>query len=70
MQNWKENRFITAGPELGLEENLIILTDISFWYKHYEELKNWCEENDCQQSGMTVVIPTKELLTIFCLRWG
>lgn len=70
MQNWKENRFIVVSDELGLTEYLIILTDVSFWNHHYEELKDWCDENNCTQQGMTVASNSEQSITAFCLRWS
>lgn len=76
MQSWKEQRFIIAPAYLadGLQESpdahLIVLTDISYWYNHYEELVHWCEEHNCKKEGMTVDIPDHESLTLFCLKWA
>lgn len=69
-QSWKENRFVIAPPELVDTEKLIILTDYHYWADHTDELIAWCKENGAEQQGMTVVIPNKEVLTLFCLRWA
>lgn len=71
MQSWKDQRFVVTPQELlDAGEFLVILTDITFWNDHYEELKDWCDENCCHQQGMTVVADNEQALTAFCLRWS
>lgn len=70
--DWKNNRFIIAPREL-LDYNtkgLIILTDVAYWNSNFELLKDWCDENNCEQVGMTVEIHDTHALTLFCLRWS
>lgn len=69
--DWKNNRFIIAPRELlDHDENLIVLTDTWFWNENFESLKDWCDQNDCEQVGMTVVPRNTHALTLFCLRWS
>jgi hypothetical protein len=65
--SWKVNRFI-VNP-VGDGELIVILTDLDFWNSHYEELKDWCDQNDCTTEGMSVVAENKHALTAFCLKW-
>ncbi len=68
---WKKNRFIiTDTPFTPGFEFVIVLTDIGFWNDNYEHLKDWCDEHLAIQQGMTVEIPNKKVLTLFCLRWA
>lgn len=71
--NWKQNRFVVA-PRFAYDDadvgEMIILTNVAFWVGELDELIDWCKEHDCRLQGMTVEIPTEELLTMFCLRWG
>jgi hypothetical protein len=70
--DWKSNRFVRyPGDEFNVRcVHLIILTDISFWHEHIDELKQWCQDSGCHPEGMTVEIPSDELYTAFCLRWA
>jgi hypothetical protein len=69
--DWKTNRFVkVAADEYNVRcIHLIVLTDIHFWVEHIEELVAWCSEMGCLHQGMTVEIPTDELLTAFYLKW-
>lgn len=70
---WKKQRFVLADkamfPELT-PKHLVILTDVSYFTDHIEEFQAWCEQHKCNTVGMTVEIPTDELLTLFTLRWS
>ena len=67
---WKNNRFVVVPHELlDHDESLIVLTDVSYWNDNFELLKDWCDENDCEQAGMTVKPSNTRALTMFCLRW-
>ena len=69
--HWKNNRFIVVPHELlDHDESLIVLTDISYWNDNFELLKDWCDENNCEQAGMTVEPSNTHALTLFCLRWS
>jgi hypothetical protein len=50
--------------------HIIVLSDIAFWNEHYDELREWCATNGSVVRGMTVDVPNKEVLTLFCLRWN
>lgn len=72
MADFKSRRFIVA-PQHLLDtrgENLVILTDYMFWSQHIDELTSWCNENNSSCSGMAVVMPDPETVTMFCLRWS
>jgi hypothetical protein len=68
LASWKVNRFI-VNPSEDAGELIIILTDIDFWNSHYEELKDWCDQNGCSIEGMSVVAENNHALTAFCLKW-
>ena len=70
--DWKSNKFVRyAGDEFNARcVHLIILTDLSFWTSHLEELDEWCDDTGCTVQGSTVEIPSDELYTAFCLRWA
>lgn len=72
--HWKENKFIIA-PDYVRESNvehlhMIVLTDIGFWADNVDRLSEWCNSHGCKTQGMTVEIPTDDLLTAFCIRWA
>ena len=68
---WKNNRFVVVPHELlDHDESLIVLTDVSYWNDNFELLKDWCDENNCWQAGMTVKPSNTHALTLFCLRWA
>ena len=71
LADWKTNRFIVAGQMLhDYDDHIVVLTDISFWTYNLDNLIEWCNNNNCKQEGMTVLIPTDKLLTMFILRWS
>lgn len=49
---------------------MIVLADYNFWRDHYDELAEWCNDNGATVEGMTVNIPSTEVLTLFCLQWS
>ena len=65
--------FVVADPEvcesLGIPF-IVMLSDIGFWVEHYEALRKWCEQSNCQVMGMTVEIFDAKTLTAFALRWS
>ena len=70
-QHWKDSRFVTVGYDLlDGPETLVILSDISFWSLHEQELEAWCNQYGAVQTGMTVAFPDEKTLTAFCLRWS
>ena len=73
--NWKGNKFVVSTLPQDEQYTLygglvVVLTDIGYWNTHYEELKDWCDENSADTHGMTVTIPNTKVLTAFCLRWA
>lgn len=68
---WKNNRFVVVPHELlDHDESLIVLTDVCYWNDNFELLKDWCDENDYEQAGMTVKPSNTRALTMFCLKWA
>jgi len=72
MHDWKDQRFAFVEESLFPEVpgHIIVLSDIAFWNQHYDELREWCATNGSVVRGMTVDVPNKEVLTLFCLRWN
>jgi hypothetical protein len=71
LAEWKKNKFITVGPELlDDQEILVILTDIAFWSAHEKDLEIWCNQHGASVGGMAVTFPDQKTLTAFCLRWS
>ena len=69
--DWKKNRFIIAPFEImHNNDHIVVLTDIAFWSNKSDELISWCNQYNCTMQGMTVNIPTDDLLTVFCLQWS
>lgn len=70
-KEWKTSKFIVADPALHGEagQHLIIMTDFSYWSFYSDECIAWCYANDCKISGMTILIPSDQLLTAFLLKW-
>lgn len=70
-EGWKKERFVVAGPNLHDYTNhyLVIMTDFGYWTDHADQCTQWCLDHGCEQTGATILIPTDELLTAFCLRW-
>jgi hypothetical protein len=69
---WKRQRFIVAKKYLVLypSGHLMILTDVNYWSENYQSLIEWCDRYGAEHAGMTVTVPSDELLTIFLLRWS
>ena len=72
--NWKQLRFVTVPIDLYdpkvIGENLVILSDASYWSEHYDELIKWCSDNGGEVNGMCVSFSTQHQLTMFILRWS
>lgn len=66
---WDNSKRYIITRNLGLGV-IVVLTDIKFWDTHYEELKDWCDENLAKMQGMTISFPNEKILTLFCLRWS
>lgn len=67
-----ERYVVTSIP--GKEDvHLVMLSDVLYWYDHYDELESWAKENggdNITVRGMVVSIRGDELLTLFLLRWS
>jgi len=66
---WKKDNFVlvyydSAGP------HTVVLTKLSFWVEHIDELTEWCKINGGIVQGMTVSFDTYEQLMMFKLRWS
>ena len=71
MEDFKNNKFIVQEIEDDLYfKHFVVLCDVGYWYTNYEELMNWCDENDSEILGMTVNIPDDKRLFLFILRWA
>lgn len=76
MHDFKKNRFIVTPHYIsnGLPEpvygHLVVLSDVGYWAANVDDLIVWCGETGCKLQGMTIDVPTDELLTLFCLRWS
>jgi hypothetical protein len=71
--DWKTNRFIIADSVLHEDlGHLLILTDYNFWgtEETSDKLLAWCSRNKCKMQGMTLILPTDKLLTMFILEWS
>ena len=69
LADWKTRRFIITGLDIS-PPHIIILCDITYWTENYDEFGSWCNKNGCELSGMTVTIPSDEILTLFIVRWS
>jgi hypothetical protein len=71
MEHWRNNRFVIADNDLiDFEDgNIIILTDVTYWNEHYEELRLWCKLYGAEIRGMTVTC-NDQTVTAFALRWS
>lgn len=73
MADWQSSRFVIAADYIVADLNvrhLIVLTDMRFWSEHADQLAAWCETHGASVSGLTVEIPTDEILSLFVLRWS
>lgn len=63
-------KFIVLDQLLINDGVLVILSDVEFWYKNWEELDRWLAFYNLEpRAGMTLTLPT-EMLTLFSLRWS
>jgi hypothetical protein len=70
-EDWKKSHFVIVDAALIdiTDANLVILTDVTYWNDHYEELQSWCRDYGAEVRGMTVTLD-EQALTAFCLRWS
>ena len=72
LANWKNKRFVMVEHalfDLPPKRQLVVLTDVSYWNEHYEELKEWCDINGGIVEGMTAQFD-EDVATLFALRWS
>ncbi len=76
MKPFKENKFVVFDHSDELFEfddtkykYRVIFGDISYWHDHHDNIKDWCRQNECRLVGISIDIPTDDLLTLFRLRW-
>jgi len=65
----KEN-FMIAQRFVIYQDTMVLLTDYTFWNEHYEELKEWCNLNYIDLSGMLVNLKTVNNRDFFILKWS
>lgn len=71
LADWKNCRFARVGFELlDQPDIMVVLTDVAFWNRNFEELKDWCDEYNCEIQGLTVKFDSEQSLMVFCLRWS
>jgi hypothetical protein len=71
MADFKDTKFAVVPNEFDFYyKHIVVLCDIAYWNNNYNELRDWCNSNDCEVLGMTVNVPDDERLTIFILRWS
>lgn len=68
----EKQRFIIAdklvAESLG-KKYIIMLSHVGYWVNHYNELVEWCNNNNADVEGMTVNIHCDVSLTAFILKW-
>lgn len=72
MAEMKSNKFYLV-PELYMEQELgqvIVLTDITYWNVHFNELLLWTRHYDIKFNGMTLTILDPKIVTAFILKWS
>jgi hypothetical protein len=69
--DWRGQRFVVADRELhDSAGHVILLLDFFYWADHDQQLDEWCRHNGADIQGMTVNLPTEQVLTAFVLRWS
>lgn len=68
--SWKDSRFVIVDPVVADNERLVVLSDVSYWAFHVEELIEWCKTRNAQTQGMTITFGDDITLTEFVLRWS
>jgi hypothetical protein len=70
--DWRNKKFVVTDKQIfEIEEgHLIILIDYVFWEDHMGELEDWCQCNGGKIQGMTLTLPTDQVLSAFLLRWA
>jgi hypothetical protein len=72
MAEYKRNRFVVAPHYLleNVDQHVVILSDLTYWTEHYDELKAWCNQHGGEVAGMGVTLPDAHTVTLFTLRWS
>jgi hypothetical protein len=55
---------------MDLFSHLVVLTDITYWCSHFDQLEAWAEEYKAKMEGMTVFLPDEQAAIVFKLRWA
>ena len=65
-------RFVVVPANLGFNYPMILLSDVSFWGEHADELDIWCESHgdNVRVRGMTVDFETDQYMSLFIMRWA
>jgi len=66
-EGWRDKRYVITEYD---DHTTIVLVDVLYWAKHYDQLIEWCDLNDCEPVGMTVDVHDTATLTAFALRWS
>lgn len=71
LADWRGRKFVLADQDLYDGAGyLIILTDLSYWIPNLSQLTSWCNDNQAQVQGTTVLLPTEHCVSVFLLRWS
>ena len=71
MKDFKDTRFYIMPNDFDYYyKHIAVLCDLSYWNTHFNDLRNWCDENECEVLGMTVNIPDDQRVVLFLLRWS
>ena len=73
MTEMKGHKFYLV-PEEYLEEDVnytsIILTDVAYWNKNFDELNRWCILNSVDMVGLSLKIYDPKIVMAFILKWS
>lgn len=75
MAEMKGNRFYLVPEEFMEKEELghgqiIVLTDITYWNVHFNDLLNWGRLYNVQFNGLSLTITDPKIVTAFILKWS
>ena len=70
LKEWKDSRFVIPDVEITAGVTCAVLTDISFWVNHADELVEWCQDRNCKHTGMVVEFLDEVTMVEFLLRWS
>jgi len=70
-EHWKTQRFVVSNVSTDdLDSHMVVLTDIQYWVNNYDDLVDWCCIYGGEVKGITVDLPNKATMTLFCLKWA